>query len=427
MAERLMTRTIRTREEIEDIRDIWVSWQNHPNSDIDFYLTIQSLRPTILRPHIIVVYRDGRPESMLVGRIEQGRIDCNIGYKTVLAPRMRVLSVVYGGQLGNWSKEHGRLMVKEVVDCLRNDEADAARFYCVRADSAVFPLIFRYSAFGCQDHFPMAQMHRSMKLSATIADVYAGLSRDHRWEIRKKSKKLLADYPNAHVECLRGVENLDLICEHVEDIAKHTYQRGLGVGFIDNAEMRTITKLELEKGWHRTYILYINDKPCAFWMGNVYAGTFHSSHLGYQRTYENYSPGTYLQARTIEELCKEGVKELDFGLGDARYKQRFGNSSWQEVSAYIFAPNLKALTLNVIRTPTAFLDQVMRQAVEKTALLPRIKKMWRNRLRRREEVRGVKPISGTRPVLEAKPILGNAVVVPERLKAAAGERKSAGL
>ena len=57
----LTTRIIRTREEIEDIRDLWVSWQSHPNSDIDFYLTVQRLRPKIVRPHVIVVYNDGRP------------------------------------------------------------------------------------------------------------------------------------------------------------------------------------------------------------------------------------------------------------------------------------------------------------------------------------------------------------------------------
>jgi hypothetical protein len=422
VADSLTTRVIRTCEEIEDVRQTWMSWSCHPNSDIDFYLTIQRLRPAILRPHIIVVYRQGRPEAMLVGRIEQGRIDCKIGYKTVFAPRMRVLSVVYGGLLGKWSEENGELMVKEVGECLRRNEADVARFYFLRADSTMSPFIFRYSDFGCHDSFPVAQMHRSMKLPATIEEVYAGLSRDHRWEIRKKSKKLLADHPDARVECLRGVDNLDRIFEHAEEIARQTYQRGLGAGFANTAEMREIADLEVKNGWHRTYILYIEDKPCAFWMGNVYNGTFHSSHLGYHSSYESYSPGTYLQVRAIEELCKEGVKELDFGLGDARYKQRFGNCSWEETSSYMFAPNLKARSLNMVRTPTALLDRIMRQAVERTALLPRIKKVWRNYLKK-----GKKDASPQKPAPETKPTSAKTVVEVRSAKSSPGEHKSVGL
>ena len=377
----LTTRVIRTREEIEDIRDLWMSWQSHPNSDIDFYLTVQRLRPKILRPHVIVVYNDRRPESMLVGRIEESRVECSLGYRVVFAPRMRVMSIVHGGELGNWTVDGSRAALHEIANCLRHDEADAARFNFIRADTALCSRVLRSTGFAQRDYFPVEQVHRAMKLPGTIADVYAALSGDHRWEIRKKSKKFLADHPDARIECLRDVTDLDRICVDAEEIARQTYQRGLGAGFADSVEMRAIVDLELRKGWHRTYILYTDNKPCAFWMGAVYCGTFHSSHLGYQSSYEKYSPGTFLMIRAMEEMCKESVEELDFGLGDARYKERFGNRDWNEVASYVFAPSLKSLTLNAVRTPTVAIDRAIRKVLQRTALMARIKRIWRRQLR----------------------------------------------
>ena len=85
--------------------------------------------------------------------------------------------------------------------------------------------------------------------------------------------------------------------------------------------------------------------------------------------------------RAMEEMCKESVEELDFGLGDARYKERFGNRDWNEVASYVFAPSLKSLTLNAVRTPTVAIDRAIRKVLQRTALMARIKRIWRRQLR----------------------------------------------
>ncbi len=73
-------RVVRTLGELEDIREIWSAFQQHPNVDIDFYMLLCGVRSEILRPHVIVLYRGGQPEAMLVGRLVQGTIDSSIGY-----------------------------------------------------------------------------------------------------------------------------------------------------------------------------------------------------------------------------------------------------------------------------------------------------------------------------------------------------------
>lgn len=90
----LAVRVFRSLSEVEEIRSVWTLWNDHPNSDIDFYVLLTQLRLEIVRPHIIVLYRDERPQAMLIGRVLEQRLKFKIGYQTVLKPKARVLNFV---------------------------------------------------------------------------------------------------------------------------------------------------------------------------------------------------------------------------------------------------------------------------------------------------------------------------------------------
>src|ERR1700674_4020609 len=135
---RLTLRIARSISEIEEIREIWAAWQSHPTSDIDHFLSIVRSRPEIERPHVMVVYREGRPDSILVGRLERTRIWLGLGYLKLFRPEARVLCIMYGGFLGNKSSENSAYVIREIVRCLSHGEADVARFEFVRADSSLF-------------------------------------------------------------------------------------------------------------------------------------------------------------------------------------------------------------------------------------------------------------------------------------------------
>ena len=170
-AQPVSIRVVRTVEEIEQIRDVWSAFQQHPNADIDFYLLVCRTRPEILRPHVIVLYREGRPEAMLVGRLVQGTIDLSIGYGKILKMPARLLAVVCGELLGNMSSENGEALVAEVSNSLRRHEADAALFNFVRADSAIYPFILGSPGLMQRDYWPGEQTHWSMKLPTSIEAV----------------------------------------------------------------------------------------------------------------------------------------------------------------------------------------------------------------------------------------------------------------
>ena len=141
------------------------------------------------------------------------------------------------------------------------------------------------------------------------------------------------------VSCYREPGELDDVIPQVEEIAKKTYQRGLGVGFQDTEEIRRRLRFCAEKGWLRVYVLHLGDLPCAFWIGTLYHGCFCSDYLAFDPNFGAYSPGTFLLMKVVEEFCGAGVKEIDFGPGEGRYKEQFGNLPSNEASIFVSHPD----------------------------------------------------------------------------------------
>lgn len=374
---------LRTLPELESIRDIWTHWQSHPNSDIDFYLKVLGMRPGS-RPHVLVLYRDGHPEAMLIGRVGDEQVECRIGYKVLWRPRRRHLTFIYGGQLGNFSLENCKVFIQEITDSLRRGEAVVAWLHFVRESSPLCQLAQRSGGLLCRDYSPSVQVHRSTALQHSAEDFYQTLSPKVRKNQKWQARKIVQHFGgNVKIRCFR--ENLELDCmfQDVEEVAKKTYQRGMGVGFQANQEMRERFQLQAGKGWLRAYVLYLNSVPAAFWIGDVYQQSFHSHFMGYDPTFAKHSPGMYLVMQTIESFCAEGeVRQIDWGLGDAQYKDVLGTCEWTESSFYLFAPTMSGLTLNLLRTPAAVVNDLAKSALAHSSLLNRIKKSWRGSLRK---------------------------------------------
>ncbi|MBZ5658904.1 MAG: GNAT family N-acetyltransferase [Acidobacteriia bacterium] len=390
MAEGLRLRIIRDFAGIEKIREVWSAWHSHPNSDIDFYLTILRSMPGEVSPYVIVLYRGEKPRALLVGRLEKGRIDLKFGYKTLLKPKARVLTFIYKGLLGDASEENTTALVQEVIDSLKRNEADAAMLGHARLESPLSELGLTMPGFLCRDHGTSATMHRSMALPMNMDGVYAALSKKSRTTLKSKLKKFAAEFPGqARIRTFRGAADFDEMMRDIEQVAAKTYQRGLGVGFDTSAAMRERLQLEIAKGWLRAFVLYIGDKPVAFWIGKLYQNSFCSDSMGYDPAYGKHSPGIYLIMHVVEYFCGEKsedrAQQIDFGFGDAQYKTVLANQEWQESSIYIFAPSWKGIGINLLRMPTAWLNHWAQEILGKTSLLVKVKRMWRDRIMKPEQ------------------------------------------
>jgi len=368
--------------EIEEIRPIWESWPGNRDSDIDVFLTVCRSSPEVLRPHVLVLSRGEKADAILAGRIVQGRFAFRVGYFNAFKPRARAMTFSYGALRGDACAENCAVLVRKIVQSLKDGEADFALLDHVEVDSALFRSAQGVPGFLFRDHLPTVQRHWIMELPNSVKQLYEGLSYNQGQHFRRTARKLRRTFPQkVRFSRLQDPADLDRMLQDVEEIAKKTYHRKLGWGFINAAAQRDFLRMQAEMGWLRVYVLYLADRPCAFWIGALYQERFYADFTGYDPEFTRHAPGTCLLTEILEGLCTEGVKAVDFYFTDSAYKERICNVTRREATLYLFAPTPKGLSLSAMRALTSLVHVPTRAFLERTDLIQRVKKLWRKMAR----------------------------------------------
>lgn len=378
-------KVLRTLEEVEQLRGAWHSMQWNPESDIDFVSFIVKVRPEIIRPHVIVVYRNGQPVTLLAARLEQGHLDIKIGYKVICRIKIRQIGTFYGGFMGQTTSEIAEIVVRHLVRSLREENADILMWSGVRCRSELHDLLNRLPGLMCRDYLARAAGHWSMSLPLSLEEILKGkMSKHFRAFARRIVRHLERDFPDTlRYICFSKPEGVEQLYKDVLQVAKKTYQWGLGVGFRDTEEQMQRLRLEAEKGWLRGHVLYIKGQPVGFWICTVYQDAGYSVSTGYDPAFAKYNVGTAMFLHLIDEMCREKVKRFDFGIGSSFYKERFGEAVTQEAILSVFAFNIRGISLNALRVFTGLPVLLGRNILQHLGLEQKIKTLWRNNLTHR--------------------------------------------
>ena len=156
------------------------------------------------------------------------------------------------------------------------DEADIVFLNALRVDSDIYRLARSLPRMISRDRIESRSTHWKMACPENLEGFLKRMSQKHRYWIRRVTKLLEKEYPGkVEYKYLHEVKDIDRLCDDAESIAKNTYQRGLGVGFNDSELTRRTLSLLATKGMLRSYFLYVNEKPCAYWIGTLYGSIFH--------------------------------------------------------------------------------------------------------------------------------------------------------
>jgi hypothetical protein len=384
------TTIIRTLDEINTIRPVWERMQQNesfpkPNADIDRYLSVTDSADHEVKPYIMISYHDNsQPQAMLIGRIGKIQIPYKFGYKDLLKPSLRGISVVYGGIIGNLNPEVCTLLVCGLFNSLRQGEADAIFFNSLKIDSPVWHAIKRHAGFMCREHFLKQQPHYRMTIPASMEQFYQSCSKKHRANLKRYIRRLESEYEGRiKVVAYSSEEGLEHAIRDAARISSKTYQHALGCGFVDDKRTRSLMTAAARSKRLQAHVMYIEDQPCSFQIGLKYGRTYFLGQIGFDPSWEKLEVGTVLFLKVMENLCGDPtVRSLDFGFGGAQYKEQYGNEHWMEASVHIFAPRLYPICINISRSSTMVLNFVLEHALIKTGFLPWIKKRWRNLLQR---------------------------------------------
>jgi CelD/BcsL family acetyltransferase involved in cellulose biosynthesis len=371
-------RIARTSSDLAAVRDAWasVAWPR-VDADLDFLAALLEADPEAVRPHVAALEGSDGRRSLLVGRIDEAELESRIGYRAILRPRVRRLTVGHGGLAGD-----ADALVGEVLRALRAGEADVALLPSLRVDSELYRAARSRPPARSRDRVVDVRTHRRLALPSSFDEFLSGRSKSTRQSIKRYKNKVERELGDRlEFRFFSKDDEADELFAAVDPIAAKTYQSGLGVALRDDERNRRLVSLGLERGWFRAWVLYLDGAPAAFWPGWLYNRTFFSSTPGYEPSLAEYRPGQYVLMRVIADLCADpDVDACDFGFGDSEYKRRFGSEEWDEADVLIFAPSFRGLRLNVGRTAVALADRGIRNVVARAGVEERIKRAWRRRL-----------------------------------------------
>jgi CelD/BcsL family acetyltransferase involved in cellulose biosynthesis len=370
----------RALEDLQRVRMAWseLAWERE-EAAYEYFTTRLAVRPGVIGPYAAIATAGGRPVGGLAGRLELRKLSTSVGYKVVYAPTARLLRVVDGGIAGADDPAVLEALLGTVRGALADGTADAVELPPAEVGS---PLLEAFTSLGGpleRQPFITPWTRRSLQLPGTFEAFVASRSSNTRWRIRRDARRLAETYgDDLRVEIVRDPSGLDHLVESADRVARTTYQRALGAGFADTPEQRALASVGLEHGWVRGYLLHLRDEPIAYWLCSTWRDTILIRTGGFDTAFAELRVGLYLLMRVIEDaIADPDLRVLDFGPGDAAYKEQFSSESCEERNTIIFAPTLRGRRLNATRTLVLAPARGVRRVLDETGLTDKVRARWR--------------------------------------------------
>ena len=373
-----MTRVLKaflTEEQVQEIREQWAPLQISPESNWDLYWSSLRNRSESLGPYILSILSENRLCGMLIGRIEKGHVVLRVSpyLRLLRLPVRKIMINSVQTFLPQDSKLLLHRLVSKVVEDLRGRLADVAVFEYMPEDLEVHQVLNEIKLpVWMRDNVPERSIYRSLTLPSSF-DEY---QRNHKGLMQKVRK-----FENTHgcrlqYRLLGGEDEIDEFCSAAEMIVRKTYQRAIDVGFRNSEEDRGMIRAAVAQGTWLAFVVLLEERAVAFWSGFRYGNNVFLWWTGYDPEFKEFSPGLVSFARLVERLMAQGVTWIDWGSGDAPYKERLGNVSRWEKRVYIYAPTIRGMLAKGVHELDAALGNLIRTR------LKCLTKRWKTPLRR---------------------------------------------
>ncbi len=365
-------------EDLAQLKPIWEKFQWHPGVDYDFFNLVVRGRSAVISPCVFVLLGNDGIISILVGRIEHTKLPFRLGYANIGKIPVRRLVLMEGGFMGERGKESWSAFLQFISDYLDKAGLDMAFFESVslqspeyQAANALFSRFRLSSTGGYAEHW-------LLRLPKTYEEFMAARSKKRRYWLNRLPRVLDKEFPGTW-RMVRYTEpgEVDAFAAAAESVARKTYHRGLGVGFHANQETLSRLSMEARKGQLNGYVLFINGEAKAFWHCFTYSDILYLASTGYDPEFGSYEVGTILLLKVFQDFCGTRIATVDFGLGDAEYKQRYGSEHFAETTLLLFAKTFRAFLLNILRSIFDSVNQSAKELMNSLRLTQRLKKFWR--------------------------------------------------
>ena len=383
MTQDYQVKTLLSMSEVDSMRPVWEAMQWHPGADFEFFKLIIQSRSNIISPCVLVGYLNDEPIALWAGRIETATMPVRLGYATLARIPIRQAVLMAGGLMGQQVESFAPRFMTSMNSLLRKHGLDRAILEQVKLASPLDETagrVFRRVQLSSDRD---GSQHWLLELPKRWDDFLKLRSKKHRYWLKRLPSVLDRDFAGKwSIKRYSTADDARDFVDAAEEVATKTYHRGLGVGFRRDDETIRRIYMEARRGQLRSYVLFIGDVPKAFWYCFIYGRTLYLAATGYDAAYRTYELGTVLLMKVFQDHCGKEIDVVDFGLGDAGYKQRFASDSFMETSLCVFSDTPRGLGLNLVHRSTLATNRFFKAVLDRLQLTQRVKTLWRRATKR---------------------------------------------
>jgi CelD/BcsL family acetyltransferase involved in cellulose biosynthesis len=167
----------------------------------------------------------------------------------------------------------------------------------------------------------------------TFDSYLASLGASHRANFRRRLRQLQREHAfewrpvRTETERREAIEILFRL--HLDRFSDRGGSDGLHTAELRDFH-REMSRIALDRGWLRLFVLWLDHRPAAALYGFRYGGSFLFYQAGFDRAFARSSVGLVAMGLAIEAAIAEGATEFDLLHGDERYKSLWARS-WREL------------------------------------------------------------------------------------------------
>ncbi len=375
-ANRFTTRVAVTIPELEKLRPLWDGWAHSLDTSFDYYLHTLKNDSDVLHPHVITVYKDGIAQAMLLGQVKKRRVSADVLFLHIPGPKVRVLEITNGGRLGCQQAAIDKLIASILFETILHEGVDLICFQRLSLHSNLFSELQRLSGSPLDVRVSERWHYSALCLPARTGNPPSIFVGKAKHEVKRKTRILQSAFPGkVRVKCFSHPSELDHGIRDAMSVLTSTWQYSWGVSLLDKPQTHDKMKFFARQGWLRIFVLYIDDLPCAFLIGQLFENTFYCQDVGCHTDFVRFSVGSLLTAWAFEELAATGVQQVNLGDGDEEYNRRIGCQTCEEGSVHVYSRTFLGSCVNAFFA----LTEIFRTAASRTlstAQRKRLVKCW---------------------------------------------------
>ncbi len=375
----------------EGARSLLHAWENTDHGGTprkaaaaaDFYLPFLPEIDRNSTPYVALWEKGGVPDGILIGRLGNRRPLVRIGKWQFPMPRLRTLNITEGG-LEARSSETAERQAEYLRRLLADGDLDCISVFRIPGDTEIGGIL----ASGLRspgDGNPETIGRWFTELNDRNGRPIVSYSSKALRNFRRKDRKLVSAFDGAvDVIELRGPGQINGFISTAAKICAASYQQCIGVGIQDNGWWNRMLGIHAENGNLRCYLLEAGGEPIAYLAGPVVGGTFTMMATSFLPKFRTLAPGCYLLRRVIERLQLEGVRWIDYGVGDYRYKKLHGTWRRDVATLNLYAPSPIGKAAQFLDTIVKRLNRALYRTLEHRGWLERIRHQRRQLGQRRK-------------------------------------------